>query len=218
MHIQEDKIKILRERLLEWGNDNVRDFPWRRNISSYRVLISETMLHRTRSSQVIDNYIRFITKYPDFRSICKAGLKKVMEDMKSLGLYWRSKMLYNLSCLLCERYDCELPLNKSILAQLPGIGEYISSAILCFVCDHSEPILDTNTVRIISRFFGIKMNDSSRRSRKYQNIMSEIIRGMSCREISYVMLDFGSIICKKRDPQCAVCPLRDMCEYHNGKR
>ena len=217
MVIQEEKEKFIRNKLLEWGERNIRDFPWREKRSPYHVIISEIMLHRTRSSQVVDQYLSFIKRYPNFKSICEAGMEKVMNDLKHLGLFWRSKMLYKLSCIICDRYDCELPMDKSELLRLPSIGEYTSSAVLCFVSDIPEPILDTNTVRIISRFFGIKMNDSSRRSRRYKEIMKRVIKGVSCREISYAMLDFGSAVCKKRDPKCDDCPLGEMCTYYKTK-
>ena len=212
--IPQIKIDTLRKRLMQWGKNNTRDFPWRKNLTPYSVLISEIMLHRTRAKQVVDKYLIFMKKYPDFKSICNAELNEIKKDLRSLGLYWRTEMLYALACFVCEKYHCELPLNKEELMKLPGIGEYISSAILCFVCNISAPILDTNTVRIISRVFGIEMNDSSRRSKKYMNIMKRIIDSVPCRDFSYAMIDFGSLICKKINPQCDNCPLQDICNYY----
>jgi A/G-specific adenine glycosylase len=160
------KIKFIRGSLSEWGKLNSRNFIWRKTNDPYHILISEIMLHRTRASQVEPIYQRFIKKYPNFNSICYAGVEKIMKELNSLGLRWRSEELHNLSCQIVKKYDGIIPRNKEKLLQLPGIGPYISSAILNFAFDKPEPMLDTNSVRVIGRFFGLSINDSSRRSLK----------------------------------------------------
>lgn len=171
------------------------------------------MLHRTNALQVEKIFINFVTKYPDFRSICDAGQKTILKDLAFLGLKWRSELLYKVSCELTLNYDGHIPLDKNELLKLPGIGPYISSAFLCFAYNLPEPMLDTNTVRIIGRIFGLKINDSSRRSKIFEKIMENLVKLGNCKDFSLSLIDFAEAVCKPHKPLCNECILNDLCQY-----
>ena len=208
------KIIMIREFILGWGKLNLRKFPWRDTTEPYCVFISEIMLHRTRADQVLPVYEMFINTYPDFDSICKAGVKQISSEMDSLGLKWRSEGLYRAACLIVRKYEGVLPGNKNLLLEIPGIGPYIASAIMNFAYDQPEPLLDTNTVRIIGRIFGYEITDSSRRSSLYEDIMRDLVNFDSHKLFLWSMIDFASIICKKRSPLCFDCPINQICHYY----
>ena len=155
-----NKIKIIQTEFLMWGEQNLRKFPWRETLNSYEIVVAEVMLHRTKANQVKDVYEYFITKYPDFDSIVRAGRESIRADLKSLGLFWRADLLFDMAKYIVEEYNCELPLDKKKLMAMPGIGNYISAAILCVGYNLPEPMLDTNTVRVLGRIFGLKITDS----------------------------------------------------------
>lgn len=46
--------------LLKWSQKNLRDFPWRRTKDSYKIIIAEIMLQRTKANQVAPVFQRFI--------------------------------------------------------------------------------------------------------------------------------------------------------------
>lgn len=202
--------------ILEWGNDNLRNYPWRDSPDGYRILIAEIMLHRTNADQVNKIYSNFINKYPSFNSIVSAGQDKIKSELYSLGLGWRSDLLYKLSNEIIENYNGILPLNRRDLLALPGVGQYIASAVLCFGWDLAEPVIDTNVVRVIGRFFGLKATDSSRRSKKFEKIMRNFISYGEPRRFSLSLIDFGSLVCFTGYPKCDICPLRENCYYYNN--
>jgi len=208
------KYKIIHKEILTWSKDNLRVFPWRKTSDPYKIFIAEIMLHRTRASQVEDVYNLFINNYSDFKSICDAGKERILYELSGLGLKWRAEFLYEISCILSQEYGEIIPSDKSVLLELPGVGPYISSAFLCFVYDLPEPILDTNTVRVIGRLFGLKITDSSRRSKKFKILMEELVNLGNCRLFSLTLLDFADAICKPQNPQCDQCILNDICDYY----
>lgn len=171
------------------------------------------MLHRTQAKQVVPVYLKFIDKYPDFNSICNAGVEKIRAELNSLGLKWRSEELYNLSCHIVKRYTGKIPDSKAELLELPGIGPYISSAVMNFAFNKPEPVLDTNTVRVIGRFFGMQINDSSRRNKRFEAIIKDLVNFKDHKKFIWYLLDFANYVCKPRNPDCFVCPLNDYCSY-----
>lgn len=204
-------VEGIRSGILEWGNKNRRDFPWRNTHDPYEIMIAEIMLHRTNADQVKTVYEKFIENFPDFKSIVRAGSENIRTEMQSLGLFWRSDLLYRLADEVEEKYNGTLPLEKKKLMELPGVGHYIASAILCFGYNRPEPLLDTNTVRVIGRIFGIKITDSSRRSKKFYKIMEDIVLFEEPRRLSLSMLDFAALVCTTTNPKHELCPVNSIC-------
>ncbi len=203
----------IRKQILDWGDKNGRDFPWRNTSDIYKILIAEIFLHRTRADQVTNIYENFINKYPDFKSILNTPETAILEELKSLGLPKRVNMLHKLSEVVINKFDGNIPTKKETLMTLPGVGNYIASAVVCFGLNIPEPVLDTNTVRILGRIYGIKIIDSSRRSKKFENLMHDFTGFDNARKISMFMLDLGAKICFPKNPRCDVCPIVDFCDY-----
>lgn len=214
---QEYKLKIIHEKMLKWSIVNLRDFPWRKTRDPYKILIAEIMLHRTQANQVKEIYNSFVGKYPNFCSICDCSPENITSELKTLGLNWRSNLIYKLSCMICKRLNSEIPLKKDELIELPGVGPYIASAFLCLAYNKPEPMLDTNTVRIIGRIFNFHINDYSRRSKNFEIIMQELIDLGNCRDVSLAMIDFAQAICRPTDPLCSECPIGNICFFKETK-
>jgi A/G-specific adenine glycosylase len=204
-------VEGIRSGILEWGTKNLRDFPWRNTHDTYKIMIAEIMLHRTNADQVKAVYEKFIENFSDFESIVRAGSDNIKTEMQSLGLFWRSDLLYRLAEEVVEKYNGTLPLEKKKLMELPGVGHYIASAILCFGYNRSEPLLDTNTVRVIGRILGIKITDSSRRSKKFYKIMQDIVLCEEPRRLSLSIIDFAALVCTATNPKHELCPVSNIC-------
>lgn len=210
------KLVLIHEKILEWGDDNLRDFLWRRTSNPYEIIIAEIMLHRTKASQVEPVYKNFIKKYSSFKEICYADEEEIIADIATLGLKWRIKSLRDMSCYLSNKYDGDVPHKKRELLELPGVGPYIASAVLCFAYDLPEPLLDTNTVRVIGRLFDLTITDSSRRSKKFENIMRNLVDLGTCKKFSLSLIDFAGAICRSIDPLCPECPINNLCSFYVG--
>ena len=201
--------------ILEWGKGNMRNYPWRNTQDGYRILIAEIMLHRTKADQVKEIYEVFIEKFPDLMSIVDAGSESIKSELYSLGLSWRANLLYRMAEEVVKKYNGVLPLNRMKLMELPGVGHYIASAVLCFGYNLPEPILDTNTVRVIGRVFGIKITDSSRRSKKFEKIVYDLVACGEPRRFSLSLIDFAAMVCSSgNNPKCDICPLKDICCFY----
>lgn len=207
-------VEEIRSGILEWSNKNLREFPWRNTQDPYKIIIAEIMLHRTNADQVKPVYEKFIEEFPDFSSIVRAGSENIRAEIQSLGLFWRSDLLYQLAEEVEDKYNGTLPLEKNKLMELPGVGHYIASAILCFGYNRPEPLLDTNTVRVIGRIFGIKITDSSRRSKKFYKIMEDIVFCEKPKKLSLSMIDFAALVCTAKYPKHDLCSINNICCFY----
>jgi len=212
--IDENELMLLRSSLLTWGRVNFRDYSWRNTQNPYKILISEVMLHRTQSEQVVPVYSKFIKRYPDVQSLVMASEEAIIEIMKPLGLMWRINLVHPMALFIIEHFQGEIPQGKDYLKKIPGVSDYIASAVRCFSWNEHEAIADTNTIRITGRIFGLTIRDSSRRNRMFIDLLSMLIPSKRPRDFNYALLDLGSIICTKRiDPQCGKCPIQKFCKF-----
>ena len=209
-------IKKIQTEILKWGEENIRRYPWRNTKDPYRIIVAEVMLHRTRADQVKKMYNKFIEKFPDFRSVVMAGQDRIESELHSLGLLWRSDLLYRMAREVVEKYGGVLPMNKDELMKLPGVGHYIASAVLCSGYNIPEPVLDTNTVRVIGRIFGIEVTDSSRRSEKFEKIMRNLIDCGEPKKFFLSIIDFAALVCSANNPKCNACSLCDICCFYRS--
>lgn len=201
------------ERLLAWWSVNQRDYPWRRTIDPYHLLVAEFLLHRTRADQVVPLYTRLLISYPRVEDLAEAQLSDVREVLSSAGLVWRVDMLLDCARAIVGRFGGEIPESSADLQSLPGIGHYKAAAIRCFAFGYGDAIVDTNTVRIASRLLGFSVTDGSRRSSTVHRVIQELIDPNRARALNFASLDFGALVCRSARPLCFECPLLELCEY-----
>ncbi len=203
-----------RRALITWGRQHFRIFPWRQTENPYHILMAEIMLHRTQARQVLPVYEHFIERYLDSESLARASIKQLRSDLASLGLRWRIDLIQAMSAEIMHRFDGQVPREKEDLLSLSGVSEYIASAVRCFAWNLPEPLIDTNTVRVVGRLFGLEIKDSSRRNRRFRELITALVDPEHPRTYNYALLDLAHLIChKRRSPECVSCPVQTYCVY-----
>jgi A/G-specific adenine glycosylase len=202
-------------RLIDWWKKNGRDFPWRRESDPYKILVAEMMLHRTRAYNVVPVYVQFVNTYGSVKAVAEACEEDIRRIMKPIGLTRRVDKFIETFRLVAKEAHGKIPLEKDSLLKLPGIGDYISSAFRTFYGGNADPLIDTNTVRVLCRLKGKPINDSTRKGNEIKTIYTDFSDHLDSREIGYALIDFGSDICRPSKPQCKICPLLDQCRTGN---
>ena len=199
--------------VLQWAvPDHLRDFPWRHTQDPYRLLLSELMLRRTQARQVAPTYQNFFQRWPDLESFLQADTKALGQVLLPLGLQWRIQNILELRESL--RDLGYIPLDYEGLLGLPGVGDYVASAVLCFSQQESRPLIDTNTVRLIGRYFGLQIHQGTRRLKSFRQLAASLVpRAVaSASAYHYGLLDLAATICRPLRPLCPECPLSAECQ------
>ncbi len=122
---------------------HARDLPWRKTRDPYRILVSEVMLQQTPVGRVVKKYDDFLAAFPDFASLSRAPLRKILLVWQGLGYNRRAIALKNIARIVTERYDGTLPSDPDIVATLPGIGRATAASIAAFA--HNAPVVFIET-------------------------------------------------------------------------
>ncbi len=205
---------VFRKTLIDWGQKNFRAFPWRFTSDPYRILMAEVMLHRTQALQVVPVYERFLERYPDLPALATATEEDLHGMLYSLGLKWRISLIYEMVADLMQRFDGKIPFDRKDLLSLPGVSDYIASAVCCFAWKQPLALIDTNTVRIVARVFNLQITDSLRRNRRFKALLETLVDPVQPVAYNYALLDLANKVCLKvREPDCLRCPLLEHCHY-----
>jgi A/G-specific adenine glycosylase len=205
--------------LLKWFRINGLKYPWRKERDPFKLLIAEVMLQRTRAGQVVPVYIDFVKKFPDLQALSSSNEIQLEKFMKRLGLFWRTELLMEMVSKISVEYNGIIPSNKEQLLSLPGIGDYIADALIVFAYGGKGVVVDSNVVRLVSRFFGINYKGEMRRNRDFKNFCQKLAQGISSKDIkkfNWALIDHPGKICTPI-PRCQICPLSRKCNYFQNR-
>ena len=208
---QKKKPKI-REKLTEWYRINKRDLPWRDTKDPYAIWVSEVMLQQTRIDTVLSYYQRWMDKFPDILSLANASEGEVLGVWEGLGYYQRALNLHKSARSIINQCKSKIPDSYNELKKLSGVGDYIAGAISSIAFGKKEAALDGNGIRILSRIIGFaEPVDLARNKQQLRLALKDLLPDESPGDFNQALMDLGSIICKSRNPACAICPLREAC-------
>jgi A/G-specific adenine glycosylase len=201
------------ERLLTWFDAHGRrDLPWQHSRTPYRVWISEIMLQQTQVATVIPYFERWLRDFPDVGALAAASLDDVLAHWSGLGYYARARNLHRAARVCAERYGGQLPDDAAALAALPGIGRSTANAIVSQATDAPAAVLDGNVRRVLARHAGIV--GWTGRSAVQKRLWAEAeARLPAARGADYTqaVMDLGALLCRRANPDCPRCPVREDC-------
>ncbi len=213
--LKESPVEEIKRILLEWWNSvGQRHFPWRNTQEPFKVLVAEILLHRTRADQVVPLYQAFLERYPSIHSVVQSSTDELAKSFRSAGLHWRWKLLHSMAVDIVTRFSGQIPRSFEDLTSLPGVSHYIASAVRCFAFGYADVLLDTNTVRVAGRVFGLLITDSSRRSKLFREALERLIDSEHPREFNFALIDFAATVCKQKSPIHKDCPISKYCAFY----
>lgn len=155
MQLSQKQITQFQKKVYDYYHAHKRDFPWRKNITPYRVVVSEIMLQQTQAPRVIPKFKLFVKTFPNFSSLAKSPLKDVLTVWQGLGYNRRALGLHKLAHIVVSQYSGTLPHTPKELQTLPWIGPHTAGSIAAFAFNHPSVFVETNVRSVyIHEFFG----------------------------------------------------------------
>lgn len=195
--------------MLAWFQTHGRDLPWRATGDTYRVLVCEVLLRRSRGTTVAKVFHQFFARWPKQEDLAEARVEEVVEIIRPLGLIGRASQLVELGRQLAVLNV--MPDTVVELCKLPGVGRYSASATL------GAPAVDATTARVYRRYFGLTgVGEHKRVDAELWRLVGEPPVGdvhMS-RRLNWAVLDLAASACAPRKPACQHCVLAETCAWN----
>jgi len=179
--------------------------------SSYTLLVAVVL-----SAQATDVSVNKATKNlfklaKTPKEMISIGEEKVIENIKSIGLYKnKAKNVINLSKILLEKFNGEVPRSLEELQSLPGVGRKTANVVLNMAFDIPTVAVDTHVFRVSNRTkIAVGKNVNEVELALLKNIPKKYLY-----HAHHWLILHGRYICKARKPLCDKCPILDFCPFN----
>ena len=197
-------------KIIEWYSQHKRELPWRNTKDPYKIWLSEIILQQTQVKQGLPYYQKFIKTYPSVSELANANEEDVLKLWQGLGYYSRARNLHFAAKQIHQTGF--FPKEYKDIIRLKGVGEYTAAAIASFAFKLPYAVVDGNVFRLLSRFYGIDTPiDTSKGKREFSEIAQTLLVKEEPDTHNQAIMEFGSQMCKPKQPNCNSCPLRVEC-------
>ena len=199
--------------VLDWYDEDGRhDLPWQCAATPYSIWVSEIMLQQTQVATVIPYFERFLERFPDIASLAQSCRDEVLAHWSGLGYYARGRNLHDAAAIVVRQHDGKLPQTLDELTALPGIGRSTAGAILSLGFGQRAVILDGNVKRVLARYFAVAgWPGRTAVARELWDLAEQLTPHERVDDYTQAIMDLGATLCRRGDPDCERCPVRQRC-------
>lgn len=167
------------------------------------------------SAQATDKSVNLATAklYPVANTpegIIALGEEGLIPYIRTIGLYRnKAKNVIALSHQLLERFDGVVPRDRDALESLPGVGRKTANVVLNVAFGEATMPVDTHVFRVSNR-------TGLAKGKTPEEIEEKLLRYLPqayLKDAHHWILLHGRYCCKASKPDCAHCPILDLCEF-----
>ena len=168
------------------------------------------MLQQTTVATVKTRFKDFVKKWPTISKLAKTSESRILQFWSGLGYYSRARNLLKAAKIIEKDFNSMIPNSYDELIQLPGIGDYTAKAILGIAYNQSVMPLDANIERIFARLFALN-HPLLKIKKQLQEKSNYFISKKHSSKLIQAFMDYGSMICTPRNPNCSICIINNFC-------
>lgn len=167
------------------------------------------------SAQCTDERVNKVTpdlfrKYPTPRDFAAVSPEELAQDIRSTGFFNnKAKSIVGAAQKLVQEFGGNVPQRMEELLSLPGVARKTANVVLGTAYGiASGVVVDTHVLRIAQR---LKLTRNTTPEKVESDLMS-LLPAARWIAFSHQIIWFGRRICFARKPDCAQCPLVNVCD------
>ena len=198
------------EMFTRWRNEMPNPVTELEYSSPYELLVAVTL-----SAQATDVSVNKATRklFPIANTpeqIVALGMEGLKQYIKTIGLFNnKAKNVVELSRLLLERHNGQVPDNRDDLVALPGVGRKTANVVLNTAFRQIAMAVDTHIFRVSNRTkiaHGKTVDEVEKR-------LLRLVPQEFLMDAHHWLILHGRYTCVARKPRCGSCIVEDLCEY-----
>lgn len=174
----------------------------------------ELLIATILSAQCTDERVNIVTKdlfrkYRGPADYANASLSELEEDIRSTGFFrQKAKNIQNACRMIQDEFNGKLPENLADMIKLPGVARKTANIVLGSGLGIITGIAVDTHVKRLSERLGFSTNTDPD---KIEQDLMRLFPEKNWILISQLLILHGRSICKARKPDCATCPVSDLC-------
>lgn len=179
--------------------------------SSPFTLLVAVVLSAQATDAGVNKATRALFKVADTpEKMVRLGEDKLREYVKTIGLYRnKAKNVILLSEKLIKDHGSEVPRDRAALEALPGVGRKTANVVLNVAFGEPTMAVDTHVFRVANR---IGLSKGKTPLAVEEDLLRIVPEKYGVQAHHWLILH-GRYVCKARNPECARCPIKDLCKF-----
>ncbi len=184
-----------------------------KNENPFCILISTILSIRNRDESTAKVAKNLFSKYKSIESLANANIKDIERTIKKSGFYKiKAKRIKEVSRIILEKYNGQVPNTLEELMKFPGVGPKVAACTLVYAFNKEEIPVDIH-VEVISKRLGWTKEKTANK------IWVDLKNKLPKRYWIYINELFvlhGKKICLTRSPKCNICTIKIYCSYYSN--
>lgn len=175
----------------------------------------ELLIATILSAQATDVQVNKITKtlfvrYPTPEAFLVLSEEELAEEIRGIGLFRnKSKHILQTCFLLVKQYGGDVPRDRQLLEQLPGVGRKTANVVLSNAFHIAALAVDTHVQRVSNRLGLVQ----TKTPLETELALTDQLPADKWSDVHHQLIWHGRRVCLARKPRCASCPLITDCTY-----
>lgn len=179
----------------------------------YKILIGTILSARTRDETTTNVIKMLFSKFKNPEELSRANLKEIKELIQKIGFYnVKAARIKEVSKILVEKYNSEVPPNLEDLLSFPGVGRKTANCVLVYGFRKPAIPVDVHVHRISNRIGIVK----TKKPEETEIVLQKSIDRKHWIAVNETFVVFGQNICLPIKPKCNVCRLTKLCKYYKN--
>ncbi len=179
-------------------------------VDPFRILISTVLSVRNRDESTHQATVNLFDNagIDTPEKLLNTPINHVEELIRKSGMYkTKAQRIKEISQILIQEYDGEVPRDLDDLLALPGVGRKVANCVLVYAYKEPAIPVDTHVHRISNRMGLI----STTKPDQTEIELKKIYPKQYWLDVNNTFVLFGKTTCKPIGPLCDECPITDEC-------
>ncbi len=138
------------------------------------------------------------------------GLDGLKQHIKTIGLYNnKAKNVIAMADILVNEHNGDIPNTREELMALPGVGRKTANVVLNIAFQQPTMAVDTHIFRVSNR----TTLAPGKNPDKVEEKLLKVVPDEFMLHAHHWLILLGRYTCKARKPECAACPVYDLCSF-----
>ena len=178
------------------------------NRDPFRVLISTIISLRTKDAVTLASSNRLFSCADTPQTTLTLGTEEIEKLIYPAGFYKiKAKNILEISRILLEQHNGQVPSDKEQLLALPGVGIKTANLTLNLGFGINAICVDTHVHRISNRCGWIQTKTPEESEKALELIMPQKF----WIPLNELLVSYGQQICTPVSPRCSECPVQEKC-------
>ena len=175
----------------------------------------ELLVATILSAQCTDERVNMVTpvlfqKYRIARDYAAVDATALEADVRSTGFYRaKSRSIIGMAKALVDRHGGEVPKNREVLTELPGVGLKTANVLLGNAFGEQAIAVDTHVFRVSQRLGLARSDDPD----KIHDQLVDVLPKTELTLTTHLLQSHGRRCCAAKKPLCPACPVKTLCPW-----